>query len=242
MTAPEKPSNPKDSIGSTKVPLALCPATASAEQALAHLEGLTKYGAWNWRAVGVRSSIYLDAAMRHLTKWQNGEERDAKTGVHHLGSVMACCAIILDSKARGNLRDDRPPGIARYATELDQHEKTVKHLIELHKDKSPYHYTRSDDIIRTEHVAEVKELKCGSAPNTEEICEKYQEHADKIKGIVKRETLRVHTIDYTSDTSGYIDGKFETGSQFTGPVSLWKAGYDTVDDQVEAICAEERGE
>ena len=106
-----KDTNPKDGIGATKLPLHLVPATALAVAALAHLDGATKYGAWNWRRAGVRASIYLDAVHRHLARWTNGETHDPDSGVHHLGHALACINILLDAEAAGMLTDDRPPAV-----------------------------------------------------------------------------------------------------------------------------------
>jgi hypothetical protein len=108
---PTKDANPKDSIGATKLPLHLVPATALAVASLAHLDGATKYGAWNWRIAGVRASIYLDAVHRHLALWTNGEERAVDSGVHHLGHALACINILIDAEAAGMLTDDRPPAV-----------------------------------------------------------------------------------------------------------------------------------
>src|SRR5262245_34849479 len=74
--AASKPSNPKDIIGSNKVPVSLFPSTAIALGSITMLNGLCKYGRDNFRAVGVRASIYVDAAMRHLQAWNEGEEVD----------------------------------------------------------------------------------------------------------------------------------------------------------------------
>lgn len=104
-----KMSNPKDLIGVTKLPLHLIPDTALAQLALALHEGSTKYGPYNWRSIGVATTVYVAAARRHLAAWFNGEETDPDSGTHHLGHAMACLAIILDSQAIGNLKDDRPP-------------------------------------------------------------------------------------------------------------------------------------
>jgi hypothetical protein len=106
-----KSGNPKDGIGATKLPLHLVPATALAVAALAHLDGATKYGAWNWRIAGVRASIYLDAVHRHLAKWTNGERLDPDSGVHHLGHAIACLNILIDAQCAGKLTDDRPPSV-----------------------------------------------------------------------------------------------------------------------------------
>lgn len=104
-----KASNPKESVGATKVPLHLLSPVASAHWALAQYAGERKYQAWNWRAAGVRSSTYISAIRRHLDRYLNGERCDPVDGTHHLGNIMASCAILLDSEAVGNLVDDRPP-------------------------------------------------------------------------------------------------------------------------------------
>ena len=73
--------------------------------------GAEKYGAYNWRDKEVILSIYVDAAMRHLLSFYDGEEKARDSGVHHLGHTMACCAILLDAGRLGVLVDDRPkPG------------------------------------------------------------------------------------------------------------------------------------
>jgi hypothetical protein len=140
-----KPTNPKDSIGSTKLPIGLVPQTGIAYEALAFMEGGLKYGAHNWRVMGVRGSVYFDACQRHLFKWWNGEESDPETGVPHLASARACLNIILDARVMGKLTDDRPPACPDLVEFMDRicREK-MAHLKELHKDKDPKHWTIKD--------------------------------------------------------------------------------------------------
>lgn len=138
-----KDTNPKDAIGSLKLPLHLVPDSLKAYAALAFLEGATKYGASNWRVAGVRASIYKSALERHLAKWWNGEWADPKTGVPHLASVLACAGIILDAGLVGKLTDDRPP-VADLSGMIDGMEPQVKHLIDMHADKHPHHHTIYD--------------------------------------------------------------------------------------------------
>lgn len=71
-------------------------------------DGVVKYGLTNWRVNSVSAAVYYNAAFRHLASWWDGEQNASDSGVHHLGHVMACCAIILDAEAGGNLIDDRP--------------------------------------------------------------------------------------------------------------------------------------
>lgn len=100
--------NPKDLIGSQKVSLSKLPAVALVHGAHAMMDGARKYGAYNWRAKKVMASIYVDAALRHITAWFEGEELAGDSGVHHLGHAIACCGILLDAQETGNLVDDRP--------------------------------------------------------------------------------------------------------------------------------------
>jgi hypothetical protein len=108
-----KDTNPKDALGSMRAPLHLLPLPAIVFWSLAHAEGGSKYGLWNWCIAGVRASIYVAAAIRHTLKWFYGQETDPNTGVHHLGYVMACCAILIDAQWRKKLVDDRPPALPR---------------------------------------------------------------------------------------------------------------------------------
>lgn len=101
-------TNPKDLIGSTKVSLSKFPAVGIVHGAHAMMDGAAKYGAYNWRAKKVGASIYVDAAMRHIAAWFEGEELAKDSQVHHLGHAIACCAILLDAQETGNLIDDRP--------------------------------------------------------------------------------------------------------------------------------------
>jgi hypothetical protein len=104
-----KPSNPKDSVGIKKVPFSTVPSEVTAEVGLAMLEGALKYGRHNYRAVGVRASVYYDAAMRHLTSFWEGQDIDPDSGLSHLVKAIACLYVLRDSQCMGNWVDDRPP-------------------------------------------------------------------------------------------------------------------------------------
>lgn len=82
-----KDTNPKDGAATSRLDLTLFPQTALAYGALAFTEGHLKYGGYNWRDAGVNASVYVAAALRHLTKWYNGEAFDPKTGVPHLANT-----------------------------------------------------------------------------------------------------------------------------------------------------------
>jgi hypothetical protein len=59
--------------------------------------GAQKYAPDNWRFVkGACGSQgrYADAAFRHLTAWQEGEQNDPETGCNHLSHCI-CCLLFL---------------------------------------------------------------------------------------------------------------------------------------------------
>lgn len=101
-------ANPKDLLGVKKVPLTIIPPIAMAIEAEAMLDGQYKYGPYNWRAKKVQARIYIDACMRHLHAWLEGQQNAEDSGCHHLGHARACLGILLDAENTGNLVDDRP--------------------------------------------------------------------------------------------------------------------------------------
>lgn len=100
--------NPKDIQGAKKLDLSLFPPVAHLHGAHAFVDGAAKYGPYNWREKKVRARVYVAAAMRHLHAWLDGEELAVDSRCHHLGHVIACCAILLDAQENGALSDDRP--------------------------------------------------------------------------------------------------------------------------------------
>ncbi|MHA1676587.1 MAG: dATP/dGTP diphosphohydrolase domain-containing protein [Candidatus Njordarchaeales archaeon] len=101
--------NPKDIIGSKKLPMSVLPATVLGELALAMYEGSRKYGRHNYRAAGVRAEVYYDACFRHLLAWWEVEDIDQDSGINHIAKAMACLTVLRDSMLVGNWIDDRPP-------------------------------------------------------------------------------------------------------------------------------------
>jgi len=101
-------ANPKDLLGRHKVSITKLPAVAMLHGAAAMADGAAKYGPFNWRDKPVVASIYVDACLRHLDAWFDGEEEAADSQVHHLGHAIGCLAILLDAQETRNLIDDRP--------------------------------------------------------------------------------------------------------------------------------------
>jgi hypothetical protein len=146
-TEPPKPVNPKDGIGSTKLPMHQWPPAATAHGCLALLDGALKYGRLNWRGTEVRASVYVAACWRHLAEWLEGVNVDAKSGLHPLAHALACLAIILDAEAAGTLIDDRnyPGGYSALVEQLTPH---VARLQALYAGReAPHHWTILDTIV-----------------------------------------------------------------------------------------------
>jgi hypothetical protein len=142
-----KDTNPKDAIGDKKVPLTLLSPIASAHWALAQYAGQSKYGSWNWRAAGVRSSVYISAIKRHIDAYNSGEQHDPVDGTHHLGNIMACAAILLEAETIGNLTDDRPPRVDMRPT-YEFVERQMGVLREKYGHMEPKHWTIADEVKR----------------------------------------------------------------------------------------------
>lgn len=113
-------TNPKAAVGRAKPPLHAIPPVAQVWLGLGMEDGEHKYGLMNWRTRPVDAATYYDAAVRHLLAWWDGERVADDSKVHHLGHVMACCAILLDAEAQGTLVDNRPAAgmVSRLIEEL----------------------------------------------------------------------------------------------------------------------------
>jgi hypothetical protein len=106
-----KDSNPKDAIGIKKAPMSTVPSAVVMEIGLAMLEGALKYGRHNYRAIGVRASVYYDACMRHLMSWWEGEDIDPDSGLSHITKALACLTVLRDAMWNNKWVDDRPPSM-----------------------------------------------------------------------------------------------------------------------------------
>ena len=146
MAPDSKPTNPKDLIGSNKVPLGLFPDTAIALGSVAMLEGALKYGKQNFRAIGVKASIYYDACRRHMGLWFDGEENDPDSGLPHLAHALACIAIIIDADYSGKLIDDRSFNGGGFRKLLNFLTPLVSKMREKYSDRSPKHWSIKDNL------------------------------------------------------------------------------------------------
>lgn len=97
----EAKKNDKD-----KPDLSLIPRVALIKAAEAFQVGEKKYGRYNFYN-GMEASRIIAALLRHATAWMEGEDTDPADGQHHLGSVIACAAMILKQEELGTLKDNR---------------------------------------------------------------------------------------------------------------------------------------
>lgn len=104
-----KDTNPKDAVGVAKAYMSVIPRPVLWEVGLAMLEGSLKYGRHNYRAAGVRASVYYDALSRHLDAFWEGQDIDPESGLHHLSKAIACMVVLRDGIMQDNWVDDRPP-------------------------------------------------------------------------------------------------------------------------------------
>lgn len=138
-----KDSNPKDGCGAKKPPLSYIPRPVLYEVGNALFEGSRKYGAYNWRIAGVRASIYQDACGRHIDAWQEGQDLDPDSGVHHLSKAIAGLMVIRDAMICDKFVDDRPPSAP--ADWMEKAQAQTDAIIERHPtSKAPYTQIQKD--------------------------------------------------------------------------------------------------
>jgi hypothetical protein len=89
-----------------KPPLSLISRYANDQEALVLAFGAMKYDRWNW-ARGLAWSRVLDAALRHLTAYADGEDVDPETGLSHLAHARCCTGFLLDYIKEHPELDDR---------------------------------------------------------------------------------------------------------------------------------------
>lgn len=148
-----KPSNPKDIVGIKKVPMSAVSAPVMAEIGVAMLEGAAKYGRHNYRAVGVRSSVYYDSTMRHLMAWWEGEDVDADSGMSHVTKAITSLVVLRDAMIQGMCTDDRPPSSVEFYSALNAKAEAI---LDKYSDRDPRHYTIADTRAASEQCRQLE--------------------------------------------------------------------------------------
>jgi Domain of unknown function (DUF5664) len=134
LTTPEvKETNPKDAVGIRKWRIfSTIPMTVMWELGVAMMEGARKYGRHNYRVSGVRASVYVDAAMGHITQWWEGEDTDADSGLSHITKAIASLVVLRDAMIQKQIVDDRPP-----ATNVDMVRSDLQAVVDAMFEKYP---------------------------------------------------------------------------------------------------------
>lgn len=126
-----KNSNPKDAVSIRKARwFSYIPLRVLVGVGLAMFEGARKYGRHNYRVIGVRASVYVDAAVcGHLTPWMEGQDIDPESGLNHIDKAIASLMVLRDAVYEGNLVDDRPPSPKEFDKMMKEANAKVDQLI-----------------------------------------------------------------------------------------------------------------
>lgn len=89
-----------------KPPLGLISRYALEQEAHVMQYGVNKYGTHNWRK-GMDFSRLVDACLRHVYAFADGEDVDGETGLSHLAHARCCLAFLLEYEGKRIGSDDR---------------------------------------------------------------------------------------------------------------------------------------
>jgi len=84
----------------------MIPRKALEQEALVLAFGATKYGLHNWRN-GHNWTQLLNAAVRHIIEFADGEDLDPESGLSHLAHARASLGFLIESIEKGYGKDDR---------------------------------------------------------------------------------------------------------------------------------------
>lgn len=91
---------------SGKLRYGLMPPLAEREMVEVLTFGAQKYSVGNWRNCDDLSR-YVDAALRHISAYRMGQQKDEETDLHHLAHAMCCLSFIVDIEMGAPInRDD----------------------------------------------------------------------------------------------------------------------------------------
>ena len=98
-----------------KLPLNLLSTEAMNQTAAVLKFGAQKYAEHNWRN-GFKWSRPLAAAMRHLTAFNDGEDKDPESGLSHLAHAACCIMFLLEFEKTHTELDDRYKPVQKTGT------------------------------------------------------------------------------------------------------------------------------
>tara|TARA_Y100000310_G_scaffold330229_1_gene401530 strand:- start:2693 stop:3076 length:384 start_codon:yes stop_codon:yes gene_type:complete len=106
--------NPKDEgskFDGGKPSLSMISSRALLEEAKVMNYGEQKYDRDNWRK-GMAWTRFIDAAMRHILAFNEGESIDEESGLHHLAHARCCLAFLLEYELTHPELDNRHKSMA----------------------------------------------------------------------------------------------------------------------------------
>jgi hypothetical protein len=89
-----------------KPPMGLLDTFALVQIARVLAFGAQKYAAHNWRK-GMEWSRMVDAMLRHILAWNDGEDNDPESGLSHLAHAGCCLMFLLNYELTHTEFDDR---------------------------------------------------------------------------------------------------------------------------------------
>jgi len=89
-----------------KPPISMIPREALEQEALVLAFGANKYARDNWRG-GFEWSRLIDAALRHIIAFNDGEDTDSETGLSHIAHARCCLGFLITHIEQGLGKDDR---------------------------------------------------------------------------------------------------------------------------------------
>ncbi len=89
-----------------KPPLSIIPMSALELEARVFDFGAKKYSRNNFRK-GFCHTRLIDAALRHIYAFNEGQDNDVESSLSHLGHARCCLAMLIEGIANGNGTDDR---------------------------------------------------------------------------------------------------------------------------------------
>lgn len=151
-----------------KPPVGLIPRSATLEEAYVLAFGAQKYGTHNWRQ-GMKWQRLINASMRHILAFNEGEDFDPESGLCHLAHARCCLSFLIEYMTTHPEFDDRhkyhhhcKAEEAGSATTVLPDGSLVATMLEAFD--AGKHAARIDATMKSPPVEDEEELPGGSLP------------------------------------------------------------------------------
>lgn len=151
-----------------KPPVGLIPRSATLEEAYVLAFGAQKYGTHNWRQ-GMKWQRLINASMRHILAFNEGEDFDPESGLCHLAHARCCLSFLIEYMTTHPEFDDRHKYHHQCKAEEAGSAKTVLpngSLVATMQEAfdAGKHAARIDATMKSPPVEDEEELPDGSLP------------------------------------------------------------------------------